>query len=143
MKIWTNNAFSIFFRIANKKMLRNSYSAIHVKYGRVSFTFLIVIFSNHELISVLTIIDLFVQVFMFCKYALIVFPSEIHVSFYSTPSYFIVFWSFVWKIYQKYLSVEYPKKKKKKKKRSFVFYLIASFDYRWIMLLIKSLMNLN
>ena len=90
-------------------MLRNSYSGIHVKYDRFIFTFLILIFSNHKLINVLTVIDLFVQVFMFCKYALVVLPSEIHVPLYSTSFYFIVFCSFVRNIYQKYLSVEYPK----------------------------------
>ena len=56
-------------------MLKNRYSAIHVKHGRVFF--LIVIFSNHKLINLLIVNDLLVRVFVLCKYALVVFPSEI------------------------------------------------------------------
>ena len=63
-------------------MLRDTYSAIHVKHGRVFFFFfLILIFSNHKLINLLIVIDLFAQVFIFPKYAFVVFLSEIHVPF--------------------------------------------------------------
>ena len=61
-------------------MLTDTYSAIHVKHGRVFF-FLILIFSNRKLINLLIVIDLFAQVFIFPKYAFVVFLSEIHVPF--------------------------------------------------------------
>ena len=60
-------------------MLRNRYSAIDVKHGRAFLFFLFLIFSNHKLINLSIIIDLFVRVFVFCKYALVVFLSEINV----------------------------------------------------------------
>ena len=37
----------------------------------------VLIFSNHKLVNLLIVIDLFVRVFMFCKYALVVFLSKI------------------------------------------------------------------
>ena len=55
-------------------------------------------------------IDLFVPVVTFCKCAVFVLLSEIQVSFYSTPFFFIIFCSFLWNIYQKYLSAKYVSK---------------------------------
>ena len=74
-------------------MIRNRYPAIDMKHGRVFFIFITLIFINHKLINLLIVIDLFVLVFVFCKYALVVFLSEIHVPFYSTPFSFIIFCS--------------------------------------------------
>ena len=88
-------------------MLKNRYCAIHVKRG---FFFLILIFSNHKLINLLTVNDLLVRVFVFCKYALVVFPSEMNVTFNATPFCFIIFCCFLRNIYQKYLSAKYVSK---------------------------------
>ena len=108
MNISRNNVFSIFLLETNKTILRNSYSATHVKHGRVFF--LILIFNNHKLVNLLIVIDIFVRVFILYKYALVVFLSEIHVSFYSTPFYFIIFCS----LFIKYLSK--------------VFYLVSMYQ---------------
>ena len=73
-------------------MLKNRHSAIHVKHGGIFFIF---IFSNHRLINLLIVINLLVRVFVFCKQALVVFLSEIHVPFYSNLVCVIIFCYFL------------------------------------------------
>ena len=46
-------------------MIRNRYSAIDMKHGRVFFIFITLIFINHKLINLLIVIDLFALVFIF------------------------------------------------------------------------------
>ena len=60
-------------------------------------------FNFNDYKFLLIVIYLFVRVFIFRKYALFVFLSEIQVPSYSTPFYFIIFCSFLWNIHQKYL----------------------------------------
>ena len=50
-------------------------------------------FSNYKLVNLLIVIRLLVRVFIFCKYALFVFLSEMQVPFYFTPFYFNFFCS--------------------------------------------------
>ena len=88
MNIWRDNVFLIFFDKQTKQCLVISSKLIHL----------------------LIVIDLIVRVFIFCKYALFVFLSETHVPFCSTPFYFIIFCSFLWNIYRKYLSAKYVSK---------------------------------
>ena len=68
-------------------------------WNAVVFFFLILIFSNHKLINLLIVNDLLVRVFVFCKYALVAFPSEIH----SFLFYSILFDNFLL-FFMKYLS---------------------------------------
>ena len=55
------------------------------------FIFFILIFSNYKLVNLLVVIHLLARVFIFSKYALFVFLSEMQVPFYFTPFYFIIF----------------------------------------------------
>ena len=116
MNIWRNNAFSFLFfdkqtkqclEIGILQYIRNTVVFLFI----LSFYFIFVlIFSNHKLLNLLIVIDLFVRVFMFCKYALLVFLSKIQVPFYSAPFFFTIFCSFLLNLYQKYLSVKYVSK---------------------------------
>ena len=53
--------------------------------------FFISIFINQKLINLLIVIHLFVEVFVFCTYALVVFLSEVDVPFYSAPLFSVLF----------------------------------------------------